>query len=220
MLTVNKHMPQGGGLAAVLVRRAATLELDWDMRQKSRFAATDSTGRELAVVLARGSVLRGGDVLVAEDGSLVAVRAAPQAVLRVTAATPLGLLRAAYHLGNRHIPVEVTPTHLHLENDPVLHDMLLRLGAQVALVDAPFEPEAGAYGGGHRHGHDASFAEDQALAQSVYALHDHGHAHGHSDGHSHDHSHGHEHGHDHSHDHDHDHDHKGCCGHGHGHPHG
>ena len=114
MLTVNKHMPQGGGLAAVLVRRAATLELDWDMRQKSRFAAIDSTGRELAVVLARGSVLRGGDVLVAEDGSLVAVRAAPQAVLRVTAATPLGLLRAAYHLGNRHIPVEVTPTHLHL----------------------------------------------------------------------------------------------------------
>jgi ABC-type uncharacterized transport system ATPase subunit len=60
MLTVNKHMPQGGGLAAVLVRRAATLELDWDMRQKSRFAAIDSTGRELAVVLARGSVLAEG----------------------------------------------------------------------------------------------------------------------------------------------------------------
>lgn len=200
MLNVNKHMPQGAGLAAVLVRRAATLELDWDMRQKSRFAALDSTGRELAVVLARGSVLRGGDVLVAEDGSLVAVRAAPQAVLRVTAATPLGLLRAAYHLGNRHIPVEVTADHLQLEDDPVLHDMLLRLGAHVALVDAPFEPEAGAYGGGHRHGHDESFAEDQALAQSVYALHDQGHAHGHS------------------HEHNHDHDHSGCCG--HHHPHG
>ena len=210
MLTVNKHMPRGAGLAAVLIRRAATLELDWDMRQKSRFAARDSTGRELAVVLARGSVLRGGDVLVAEDGSLVAVRAAPQAVLRVTAATPLGLLRAAYHLGNRHIPVEVTPDHLHLENDPVLHDMLLRLGAQVALVHAPFEPEAGAYGGGHRHGHDESFAEDQALAQSVYALHDHGPSHAH--GHGHDHDHDHEHGHAH--------DHAGCCGHGHHHPHG
>lgn len=210
MLNVNKHMPRGGGLAAVLVKRAATLELDWDMRQKSRFAARDSTGRELAVVLARGSVLRGGDVLVAEDGSLIAVRAAPQSVLRVTAATPLGLLRAAYHLGNRHIPVEVTPDHLHLENDPVLHDMLLRLGARVALVDAPFEPEAGAYGGGHRHGHDESFAEDQALAQSVYALHEHGH------------SHGHEHGQGHAHDHGHDHDHSGCCGHDHGHrhPHG
>lgn len=204
MLNVNKHMPQGAGLAAVLIQRAATLELDWDMRQKSRFAAQDSTGRELAVVLARGSVLRGGDVLVAEDGSLVAVRAAPQAVLRVTAATPLGLLRAAYHLGNRHIPVEVTPDHLQLEDDPVLHDMLLRLGAQVDLVDAPFEPEAGAYGGGHRHGHDESFAEDQALARSVYALHDHGHGHGHGHGHSH--------GHDHS---------DGCChGHDHPHPHG
>lgn len=218
MLTVNKHMPQGGGLAAVLVRRAATLELDWDMRQKSRFAAQDSTGRDLAVVLARGTVLRGGDVLVAEDGSLVAVRAAAQAVLRVTADTPLGLLRAAYHLGNRHIPVEVTPGHLHLENDPVLHDMLLRLGARVELVDAPFEPEAGAYGGGHRHGHDASFAEDQALAQSVYALHDHGHGHGHD--HAHGHSHGHEHGHGHGHAHGHSHDHSGCCGHSHDHPHG
>lgn len=206
MLTVNKHMPQGAGLAAVLIQRAATLELDWDMRQKSRFAAQDSTGRALAVVLARGSVLRGGDVLVAEDGSLVAVRAAPQAVLRVTAATPLGLLRAAYHLGNRHIPVEVTPDHLHLENDPVLHDMLLRLGARVERVDAPFEPEAGAYGGGHRHGHDESFAEDQALAQSVYALHDHGHAHSHSHGHDHEHGHAH--------------DHVGCCGHDHHHPHG
>ncbi len=211
MLNVNKHMPQGAGLAAVLIQRAATLELDWDMRQKSRFAAQDCTGRELAVVLARGSVLRGGDVLVAEDGSLVAVRAAPQAVLRVTAATPLGLLRAAYHLGNRHIPVEVTADHLHLENDPVLHDMLLRLGARVELVDAPFEPEAGAYGGGHRHGHDESFAEDQALARSVYALHDHGH------GHPHSHGHGHGHGHDQDHEHGHGH---GCCDHGHHHPHG
>ena len=78
MLTVNKLMPQGRGLAPVLIKRAATIELDWDVRQKSRFAATDSQGRELAVFLPRGQAVRGGDVLVAEDGSLVRVIAAPQ----------------------------------------------------------------------------------------------------------------------------------------------
>ena len=211
MLLVSKHLPRGRGLAPALVRRAAYIALDWDTRQKSRFSTTDSSGRELALVLPRGTVLRGGDVLLADDGSLVAVQAAAQAVLRVTADAPLGLLRAAYHLGNRHIPVEITTDHLQLEDDPVLHDMLTRLGVQVALVQAPFEPEAGAYGGGHRHGHDASFAEDQALAQSVYALHDHDHASAHA--HSHDHSHGPDH------DHPHGHDGECGCGHTHSHPH-
>ena len=76
MLTANKLMPQGRGLAPVLIKRAATIELDWDVRQKSRFAATDSQGRQLAVFLPRGQAVRGGDVLVAEDGSLVRVQAA------------------------------------------------------------------------------------------------------------------------------------------------
>ena len=184
MLTVQRVIAQGRGLAPVLQRRAAALVLDWDMRQKSRFAAQDAQGRALAVVLPRGTVLRGGDVLVAQDGSLLQVQAAPQAVLRVTATDALGLLRAAYHLGNRHIPVEVGADYLQLEDDPVLHTMLRRLGAQVAAVQAPFEPEAGAYGGGHRHGHDASFAEDQALAQSVFALHAHDHPHDHPHDHA------------------------------------
>ena len=109
MLSVNKLVPRGQGLAAVLLRRAATVELDWDVRQKSRFDATDSQGRTLGVFLPRGSVVRGGDVLVAEDGSLVRVQAAPQPVLVITHCpehgTPFDLLRAAYHLGNRHVPI-------------------------------------------------------------------------------------------------------------------
>jgi urease accessory protein len=78
MLTVNKLIPQGRGLAGALLRRAAHVELDWDVRQKSRFDTIDSTGRSLGVFLPRGTVLRGGDVLVAEDGSLIIARAAPQ----------------------------------------------------------------------------------------------------------------------------------------------
>lgn len=78
MLTANKLLLQGQGLSAVILKRAASVELDWDVRQKSRFAATDSQGRELAVFLPRGQAVRGGDVLVAEDGSLIRVLAAPQ----------------------------------------------------------------------------------------------------------------------------------------------
>ena len=87
MLSVSKLLPQGRGLSAVLLRRAATVELDWDVRQKSRFDAVDSHGRTLGVFLPRGTVVRGGDVLVAEDGSLVVVRAQPQAVMVVRACT-------------------------------------------------------------------------------------------------------------------------------------
>jgi urease accessory protein len=173
MLSVNKHLPAGRGLAAALLKRAATVDLDWDVRQKSRFDATDSTGRHLGVFLARGSVLRGGDVLVAEDGSLVRVVAAPQPVLRVTACPahggPTDLPRAAYHLGNRHVALEVKADHLQFEPDPVLADMLRSMHLIVNEVHAPFEPEGGAYASGHAH-HDA-------------------HEHAHSQAHPHDHHH-------------------------------
>ena len=76
MLTVNKLLPQGRGLSAVLLKRAAEVKLDWDVRQKSRFDATDSQGRQLGIFLPRGTAARGGDVLVAEDGSLIRVLAA------------------------------------------------------------------------------------------------------------------------------------------------
>jgi urease accessory protein len=157
MHSVNKLIPGGRGLAAVLLKRATTVELDWDVRQKSRFDATDSAGRALGVFLPRGSVVRGGDVLVAEDGSLIRVLAALQAVLRVTACAehggPADLPRAAYHLGNRHVPLEVKAEYLQLEPDPVLAEMLRAMHLIVREVQAPFEPEGGAYAAAHAH-HD------------------------------------------------------------------
>ncbi|MDN7739795.1 MULTISPECIES: urease accessory protein UreE [Burkholderia] len=218
MRTLDKRIAPNVKLAASLVARAPTLTLAYDARCRSRFAATLDSGEELAVVLPRGTVLADGDVLVADDGALVRVVAAAEAVMRVRAPDALTFTRAAYHLGNRHTPVEIGLDTLKLEYDPVLADMLTRLGARVERVEAPFQPEAGAYGGGHRHGHDASFAEDYALAQQVYGEH-HGHAHGHDHAHAHGaHTHQHGHGHAHSHSHDHEHAH-GAASHAHSHEH-
>ncbi|MEO6362835.1 MAG: urease accessory protein UreE [Caldimonas sp.] len=159
MRTASKLIAGGAGLAAAIVRRAAFVALDWDTRQKSRFEASDSNGTQLAVFLPRGRIVRGGDVLVCDDGSLVAVRAAPQPLLAVTAGvagTPLDLLRAAYHLGNRHVPLEVTAVRLQLEPDHVLAELVQRMGLQVDACEAAFEPEAGAYdthGAHHAHPH-------------------------------------------------------------------
>jgi urease accessory protein len=180
MLQVSKCISQGQGLASVLLKRAATVELDWDVRQKSRFDATDSTGRTLGVFLPRGTAVRGGDVLVAEDGSLIQVKAAPQAVLKITHCndhgTPFDLIRAAYHLGNRHVPIELKPDHLKIEPDHVLADMLRAMHLIVNAVDEAFEPENGAYAtgghhGGHSHGHDHGPAHDHD-----HAAHSHPHA--------------------------------------------
>ena len=177
MLTVNKLIPGARGLAPVLLKRAATVELDWDVRQKSRFDATDSAGRLLGVFLPRGTAVRGGDALVAEDGSLVVVKAAPQPVLVVRHCTahgsPFDLLRAAYHLGNRHVPLELQTDRLLLEPDHVLADLLRSMHLIVSEEQTAFEPENGAYAApahGHGHGHD-------------HAHHDHTHDH-----HDHDHA--------------------------------
>jgi len=156
MIQVSKLIAHGQGLAPVLLKRASTVELDWDVRQKSRFDATDSAGRHLGVFLPRGTVVRGGDVLVAEDGSLIKVIAAPQAVLKITHCanhgTPYDLIRAAYHLGNRHVPIELKPDHLKIEPDHVLADMLRAMHLIVNAVTEAFEPESGAYAsGGHAH---------------------------------------------------------------------
>src|SRR6187402_2578129 len=154
MLQVSKLLPGGQGLAPVLLKRAATVELDWDVRQKSRFDATDSQGRQLGVFLPRGTLVRGGDVLVTEDGSLVKVIAAKQPVLVITPCAdhgaPFDLVRAAYHLGNRHVPIELKPDHLKIEPDHVLAEMLRAMHLVVLETNAPFEPESGAYSsGGH-----------------------------------------------------------------------
>jgi urease accessory protein len=212
MRTIDKRL--NARLAPVLIQRAPTLTLPYDARCKSRFAATLDSGEEVGVVLPRGSVLRDGDMLVADDGGLIRVIAAAESVLLVRTPDRLTLTRAAYHLGNRHTSVEVGADELKLEADPVLEDMLRRLGAQVERATLPFQPEAGAYGGGHRHGHDETFADDYALAQRVYDEH-HGHAHdhGHSQAHAHEHNHDHDHGADCGHDHGH------CDGHAHDHSH-
>lgn len=174
MLHATRCIPQGQGLARPVLDRAATLTLDWDLRQKSRFDAEDSQGRRVGVFLARGTVVRGGDVLVTHDGSLLKVQAAPQAVLRITHCsehgTPFDLIRAAYHLGNRHVPIELQPDHLKIEPDHVLADMLRQMHLIVTEAREPFEPESGAYAsGGHHHGHGG---------------HDHAHGHNHDhDGH-------------------------------------
>ena len=196
MLTINKLMPNGAGLAPVLLKRAATLELDWDVRQKSRFDATDSQGRSLGIFLPRGTVARGGDVLVAEDGSLIRVIAAPQAVLRIVHCsehgTPFDLIRAAYHLGNRHVPIELKPDHLKIEPDHVLADLLRAMHLIVTAVNEAFEPESGAYSsGGHTHAshaaHPSHAGHAEHPAHATHATHDgHGHE-GHGHGHSHKH---------------------------------
>ena len=194
MLQVSKILAGGHGLAPVLLKRAATVELDWDVRQKSRFDATDSQGRQIGVFLPRGTVVRGGDVLVAEDGSLIRVLAAPQPVLRITHCsahgTPFDLIRAAYHLGNRHVPIELKPDHLQIEPDHVLAALLDSMHLIVQAVDAPFEPESGAYAqgshGGHA-GHGSHGTPGHAHGPLVHqdfgaATHDEGHGHGHDHG--------------------------------------
>jgi urease accessory protein len=180
MLQVSKVLAQGAGLSSVLLKRAATVELDWDVRQKSRFDAVDSQGRTLGVFLPRGTAVRGGDVLVAEDGSLIKVIAAPQSVLKITHCsqhgTPYDLIRAAYHLGNRHVPIELKPDHLKIEPDHVLADMLRAMHLIVNAVDEAFEPENGAYAtgghhGGHSHGHDHGHEEHDHAHSAVPHVH-------------------------------------------------
>jgi urease accessory protein len=147
------------------VTPSARLALTFDRRTKTRQRATLEGGEEVAIFLPRGEVLRGGDIVAASDGRLVEVIASPEAVLHVTCTSPRELARAAYHLGNRHVPVEVGDGFLRIAADHVLEEMLRGLGATIEPMSAAFEPEAGAYSGGH-HGHD----------------HDHDHHHAHEEG--------------------------------------
>jgi urease accessory protein len=137
---------------------SATLTLPWDRRGVTRQRVRLDDGREAGLFLPRGEILRGGDRVATADGLVVAIVAAREPVLRVTASTPRDLARAAYHLGNRHIAVEVVAggVALQLEPDHVLRAMLEGLGVVVEEVIAPFEPEAGAYGGHGGHGHGPS----------------------------------------------------------------
>ena len=170
MLHASRRIPQGAGLAPVLLKRAPTLTLDWDLRQKSRFDCEDSEGRRIGVFLPRGTLLRGDDMLVTLDGTLLRLVGAPPPPPRITPCpapgSPVDLLRAAYHLGNRHVPIELKPDHLKIEPDHVLADMLRQMHLIVAEACEAFEPEAGAYGEhatmGHSHGHEPHGAHDHS----------------------------------------------------------
>ncbi|MHC1480416.1 urease accessory protein UreE [Frateuria aurantia] len=167
LLRVSRH--QVAAEAAAI--EAEPLPLPLAARQRSRMRWRLADGRELAWALPAGTRLLPGDLLETETGPWFRVDAANEHVLLIRADAPQALTRAAYHLGNRHIPVEVGPDYLAIEPDPVLRAMLDQLGVRSEAAQAPFQPEHGAYGGGHRHGHEASFQEDYALAQALFVQH-------------------------------------------------
>ena len=153
MIEIRTRLP-GRPDAADARKARDQLRLPFDSRQKSRQLATLVSGEEVAVIMPRGQVLRGGDWVVASDGRAIEVVAQAEKVLHVLCARPQALARAAYHLGNRHVPVQLGEGWLRIAADHVLEEMLKGLGATVTALEAPFEPEAGAYAG-HRHGNES-----------------------------------------------------------------
>lgn len=148
------------------------LTLPYDLRRKTRQLVRLDDGEEIGLLLAPGTILNDGDILESAEGDRVRIAAAAEPILFVTASEGEKLARAAYHLGNRHIPVEIGTGFLRLEADLVLKDMLKRLEVSVEERKEAFNPESGAYGGGHRHGHDESFSDDYRLAQEVFHEHE------------------------------------------------
>ena len=196
MLCADKVVPAGHWSGAP----ADTVVLDFDARYRRRVAMTGVGGLEFLLDLAEATMLRGGDGLRLEDGRVVEVVAEPEPLAEIRAADPLALTRVAWHFGNRHLPTEILAKALRIRRDPVIEAMAEGLGARVIALEAPFNPEGGAYakaedgaGDSHHHDHDPDHDHD----------HDHGHDHG--SVHAHDHNHDHDHGHP-----DRAHDHAGC----------
>ena len=125
--------------------------LSFDARQKCRLRTQTTAGEDVALVLARGEVLRDGDLFEADDGRVVRVTARPEPLLQIACDGPVQLARIAYHLGNRHVSVQIGDGWLRIADDDVLRQMVEGLGANAVRVQSPFEPESGAYGGAHRH---------------------------------------------------------------------
>jgi urease accessory protein len=181
---------------------ADTVVLDFDDRHRRRMAMTGTRGLAFLLDLETAVALRGGDALVLEDGRLIEVVAAPEPLVEIKGADPHHLIRVAWHLGNRHLPTQIMPKGLRIRRDHVIEAMVQGLGARIVEIEAPFDPEGGAYAGTtHAHAHEphGHTGHDHAHA------HDHHHDHGdhHHDHHHHDDHCGHEHHHGHSHAHDH-----------------
>jgi urease accessory protein len=174
---------------------ADTVVLDFDDRHRRRMAMTGTRGLEFLLDLENAVALRGGDALVLDDGRLIEVVAAPEPLLEIRGADPHHLIRVAWHLGNRHLPTQIMAKGLRIRRDHVIEAMVKGLGARVIEIEAPFDPEGGAYAGA---GH-ADASEDA----HHHAAHDHAHHHG-DHHHHHDEHCDHEHHHDHSHARDHE----------------
>ncbi|WP_456712992.1 urease accessory protein UreE [Bradyrhizobium sp. USDA 4353] len=179
---------------------ADSVLLDFDDRHRRRMAMTGTRGLEFLLDLEHATALRGGDALVLEDGRLIEVVAAAEPLLEIRASDPQHLVRLAWHLGNRHLPTQLLAKSLRIRRDHVIEAMVKGLGARVIEIEAPFDPEGGAYAE-PSHAHD-----DHDHHGHDHHGHDHDHHHGHG---SHGHAH-HGHGHDHAHD---DHVHDEHCGH-------
>jgi urease accessory protein len=184
---------------------ADTVVLDFDDRHRRRMAMTGTRGLEFLLDLETAVALRGGDALVLEDGRLIEVVAAPEPLIEIRGTEPAHLVRIAWHLGNRHLPTQITARGLRIRSDHVIEEMVKGLGARVIAIEAPFDPEGGAYAGvsethdhsGHdharhdhgHHGHDHAAHDHAAHAPAEHVHDEHcGHDHGH---------HGHAHAHDH-----------------------
>lgn len=157
--------------AAPAAPASERLLLPFESRCKSRLRTTLASGEECGLFLERGGVLRGGDKLLGNDGRVVEVVAAPESLMQAASADPLQLARAAYHLGNRHVAVEILAGSLRFASDHVLGEMVRGLGLPVAEIEAPFEPEAGAYGAHGGHGHSAD--DEGESAKPRPRIHDH-----------------------------------------------
>lgn len=183
---------------------ADTVVLEFDDRHRRRMSMTGTRGLQFLLDLPEAVALRGGDALVLDDNRLVEVIAAAEPLIEIRSLDPAQLIRIAWHLGNRHLPTQLAGKHLRIRRDHVIEDMVKRLGAKLLEIEAPFDPEGGAYveadpAHGNSHGHDHQHDHRQAHR---HADHDHGH-HDHSHDHHGDHTHDHDHGH---HDHGHRHD--------------
>jgi urease accessory protein len=174
---------------------ADTVVLDFDDRHRRRMAMTGTRGLTFLLDLENAVVLRGGDALVLEDSRLIEVVAAPEPLAEIRGGDPQHLVRLAWHLGNRHLPTQVTAKGLRIRRDHVIEAMVKGLGARVIEIEAPFDPEGGAYAGGGHGNVPQGGAHDHAAHDHL--PHDHGDHHHHDEHCDHDHQHGHSHAHDH-----------------------
>ena len=185
---------------------ADTVVLDFDDRHRRRMTMTGTRGLAFLLDLEKAVALRGGDALVLEDGRLIEVVAAPEPLAEVRCKDPAHLVRVAWHLGNRHLPTQIMAKGLRIRRDHVIEAMVTGLGARVIEIEAPFDPEGGAYAeAAHAHSLEAASRQHAAHDHSSHGHssrghgeHQHDHAHHHHDKHcDHDHGHGHSHAHEH-----------------------